>query len=132
MSPLPPFFTENTEKSNYLNLGLSVLSVFVPHNFADISSSCNSPRFNLSVVFLIRLLQSNSSKISFSISLLISLIIFLFYSENLKCIIWLISRETKSFLSCLHVAPTPTLLEKFSCKYFAPQKCEAKLVTVTN
>ena len=46
---------------------------------ADLSSTCNSPRFNLSVIiFIIRLLSSNSAKISFSNLLLIHEKIFVF------------------------------------------------------
>ena len=68
-------------------------------NFADILSTCNSPRFNLLVIFLIELLLSHSAKISFSNSSLISEIVLLCTAKSSNALWWPTSAETKSFLS---------------------------------
>ena len=68
---------------------------------ADLSSTCNSPRLNLSVIiFIIRLLSSNSAKISFSNPLLIPEKIFLFPVKisNALCL----SRDVGQYLDTLN------------------------------
>ena len=71
---------------------------FLPYLiFAGIASTCNSPRFNLSVIiFLIPLLQSSSVKISFSNTLLVSETTFHFTAKISIALCWPISRDTKS------------------------------------
>ena len=68
---------------------------------ADLSSTCNSPRLNLLVIiFIIRLLSSNSAKISFSNPLLIPEKIFLFPVKisNALCL----SRDVGQYLDTLN------------------------------
>ena len=104
---------------------------------SDISSHCNSPRFNLSVKFLIELLLSHFTKISFSNFLLISEIVLLFTEKITNALCW--SKETKSFLSLLTrgiMSLHMEILEKFPSRIlpqeFPLKKCGVKLVTETN
>ena len=131
---------ENMHNQQHNQLLISPLPTIVIEknsavNFVDIPSTCKSPRLNLlPVTIFIRLVLSNSAKISFSISLLISEKMFLFTEKNL-C--WPIFWDTKSFLtsptrgikSCIVRKVFP---QEFSRKRFPPQECAAKLVTVTN
>ena len=117
ISPLPQFSLKTLKKHQtfqmiYLNgIHFLVLSTVV---FANISSTCNSPRINLSVIiFLIRLLPSNSAKISFSNTLLISEKIF----RNVVFHKYLETLEV--FSLCLLVATRPALLEKIFQQEFS-------------
>ena len=84
---------------------------FLPYLiFAEISSTWNSPRFNMSVIiFLISLLPSGCVKTSFSNILLVSETTFLFTAKISIALCWPISRDTKSFFTLL------TLLVQFAC-----------------
>ena len=114
-------------------------SVLSAVNFADISSTCSSPRFNLWPVSKI-LNWTASIKFRKNIiqySLLISKIVLLFTAKISNA--W---NSSKSFLSLLtrciiYISLTIChCLRKFSVKNFpiriSPQKCGAKLATVTN
>ena len=76
---------------------------FLPYLiFAEISSSYNSPRFNLSVIiFLIPLIPSRSVKIPFSNTLLAPEITFHFIAKISIALCWSISRDTKSLFNSL-------------------------------
>ena len=106
--------------------------VYSAVNFADISSTCNSPRFNLlSVVFLIWLLPSNTAKYH-SVFLYWSLKLYFFLQRKISNALGQYLETLKIFSLRLHAASHSAWLEKFSCKSFPQQKCGAKLVTVTN
>ena len=84
--------------------------------FAEISSTWNSPRFNLSVIiFFIPLLPSSSAKMSFSNTLLVSETTFHFTAKIYIALCWPISRDTKSLFISLtsHVKPCRLLAEEF-------------------
>ena len=110
--------------------------VFSAVNFADISSTSTSPRFSLSVIFLIGLVLSNPVKISFSNSVLISEIVLVLTAKFSNALCYPISREAKIFLSPLKRGIIPLhskiFRQEFSRMNFLPQKRGAKLVTVTN
>ena len=112
------------------------LFVFSAVNFADISSTSTSPRFSLSVIFLIGLVLSASVKISFSNSVLISEIALVLTAKFSNVLCYPISREAKSFLSSLNRGVislhSKIFRQKFSRMNFVPQKRGAKLVTVAN
>ena len=112
---------------------LSYISLhFLPYLiFAEISSTCNSPRFNLSVIiFLIPLLQSSSVKISFSNTLLVSETTFHFTAKISIALCWLI--ETLKVCSlCLQVTPNPAGYFRGGI-FPQPQECGSRLITETN
>ena len=99
-----PQFPIKTLENIYLKLDLPdwyFYIVFAAVILADLSSTCNSPRLNLSVIiFIIRLLSSNSAKISFSNPLLIPEKIFLFPVKisNALCL----SRDVGQYLDTLN------------------------------
>ena len=75
--PVPQIFTENTKKNLYLKLDLpaGIISSYFLRQLLLIYHlhTCNSPRFNLSVIILlILMLPSSPAKISFSNTELIS------------------------------------------------------------
>ena len=111
---------------------------FLPYLiFAEISSTSNSPRFNLSVIiFLIPQLPSSSAKISFINTLLISETTFHFTAKISIALCWPISRDTKSLFSSLISGVKPSRLssrKNFSARIFPqPQKCGARLITLAN
>ena len=120
----------------YLTAGIYFF-VLSAVNFADIWSICSSPRFNLSVIFLIRLLLSNSSKILVQYFFTDLWHNIPFYSEKSQMYDVGQYRETlKVFSLRLHVASHLALLETFSRKNSPasvfPNKYRAKLFTVTN
>ena len=118
-----------------------VLSVV---SFADTSCACNSPRFDMSVIFLILMLPSTSAKISFSNSQLISEVIFLFTAKISNALCWSKTRHTKSFFTSITRGIKPCIIRKlflqeFSCRNYPPPPrpllpwgCRAELVTMTN
>ena len=97
-------------------------------NLAALSSTCNSPRFNSSVKFLIGLLLSHSSKIFSNFSLISVLLLQQKwpmhyvgqYLDRLK--VFSVRSHMASYLC----------IRKFSVKNFPQKRCGAKLVTVTN
>lgn len=110
-------------------------------NFADKPSTCNHPEdltsSDLSVKFLFGLLLSNSTKISFSNSSLISEIVLLFTAKMSNTLCWPIFRETKvkvfSFrshlTSCIshHISLHYWISrQEFSRKNFPHKNCGAK------
>ena len=107
------------------------LYAFCQKNVADISSTFNSTRFNMSVIFLIGLLLSNSLKISSSNPIVISEIVLLFTEKVSNASCWPISRETKSFLSSLTRGiislHSKNFREDFSHKNFCVQKVWSKI-----
>ena len=83
--------------------------------FAEISSTWNFPRFNLSVIiFFIPLLPSSSAKMSFSNTLLVSETTFHFTAKIYIALCWPISRDTKSLFISLtsDVKPCRLLAEE--------------------
>ena len=94
-------------------------------------STCNLPRFNLSLIFLIVLFLSNSAKISFVYFLLISETVLLVTAKISNTLCWPISIETKSFFYFL-ARGIISLHQAIFLQEFSPQKCRAKLVMVTN
>ena len=91
---------------------------FLPYLIlAEISSTCNSPRFNLSVItFLIPLLHKSSVKISFSNTLLVSETTFHFTAKISIALCCSTSKDTKSMLTLLTSGVKPCRL--FSRKNF--------------
>ena len=93
-----------------------VLSVV---SFADTSCACNSPRFNMSVIFLILMLPSTSAKISFSNSQLISEVIFLLTVKISNALCWSKSRHTKSFFTSITRGIKPCIIRKLFLQEFS-------------
>ena len=93
--------------------------------FANMWSTCNSSRSNMSVrISIIRLLRSNSAKISFSNTLLISKKIFLFTTTISIALYW--SWDVGKYLEtlrifslCSHLVSNPALLEKIFPQAFS-------------
>ena len=85
---------------------------FLPYLiFTEISSTYNSPRFNLSVIiFLIPLIPSSSIKIPFSNTLLAPETTFHFIAKISIALCWSISRDTKSLFNSLTSGVKPCRL----------------------
>ena len=94
--PLSQFSLETLKK--HLLIYLIDIQFFVVSgvNFVDIPSTCNSLRFNLSVIFSAGLLLSNSAKTSFNNYLLISEIVLVLTAKIFNGLCW-----PKRFLSLL-------------------------------
>ena len=102
--------------------------VLLAVNFADISSTCNSPPiFNLTVIFLIPLLPSNSAKIWVSNYLLTSDTIFFLQRKISITLCWPTSRETKSFLTSLTRDIKRCIIRKLFPQEFVPTKVWSKI-----
>ena len=99
-----------------IGISFFVLSAVI---YVDIWSTCNSLGFNLSVIiFLISLPPSNSAKISFTSTLLISEKTFRFKVKKFNALYW--PRDTESVLTLLTCYVKPCmLLEKVSLKNFS-------------
>ena len=108
-------------KNIYLKLDLPDWCIFLCTfcRIWYISSTCNLPRFNLSVViFLILLLSSDSAKKWFKRFWLISETIFLFTAKISNALRRPTSRDIKSFLTSLIRGVKPYIIERFSGKKF--------------
>ena len=119
--PTPTFLTETTKKhlfkAWYAWLEYISLYFLLYLIFAKISSTCNSPRLNLSVmIFLNPLLPSSSVRISFSSTLLASETTFYFIVKISIALCWSISIDTKSLFTSLNSDVKPCRL--FSRKNF--------------
>ena len=119
--PLPQFSLKILKKhllKTWFTWLVYISLYFLPYLiFAGIASTCNSPRFNLSVIiFLIPLLPSNSVKISFSNTLLVSEAAFHSTAKISIALCWPISRDTKSLFTSLTSDVKPCWL--FSRKNF--------------
>ena len=116
ISPVPPIPTENTEKTfawNFLYLIGIYFFVLWAVNFADVSSTYNSPRFKLSVIFLIGLLPSNFAKISLCFFNDVWN-----YSPFSDALCWLISWDTKRFFTLFTRGIKPCIIGKIFREYF--------------
>ena len=120
--PLPQFSLKILEKhllKAWFTWLVYISLYFLPNLiFAETSSTCSSPRFNLPVtIFLIPLLPSSSVKILFSnTAVLVSKTTFHFTAKISIALCWLISRDTKSLLTWLTSGVKPSRL--FSRKNF--------------
>ena len=116
----------------YLNgIYFFVLSAAI---FADILSTYNSPRFNLSlIIFLIQLLQILQKYHSVILYLSLKQYSFLQRKSSMHYVGQYLG-IVKAVSLCLHVASNLALLEKkFYARIFRqPQECGARLVAVTN
>ena len=128
MFHLSQFSLKTLKKHLSIYLQSFVLSTV---NFVDIPYTCNSPRFNLSVIFSVGLLLSNSAKTSFNNYLQISEIVPVLTAKIFNGLCWPISRETKSFLSLhrnsMHLQnanePEPKKIKTFLHKMNGTQRC---------
>ena len=106
---------------------------FLPYLiFAEISSTCNSPGFNLSVITSsISLLPSSSVKIPFSNTLLVSETTFHFTAKSPLHYVDRYLETLKVCPLCLQVVSNPA--GYFCGRIFPqPQACRVRLIMVTN
>ena len=102
--------------------------VLLAVNFADISCTWNLTSIsNLTVIFLIPLLSSNSAKTWVRNYLPTSDTIFLLQRKIANTLCWPISRETKSFTSLTHDGVKPCIIRKIFPEKFAPTKVWSKI-----